>query len=90
MSSINVEIDTDSGVLSANISLSPLEAWWHGLVSRNAKSRARDLEFGAPTVLDICPHCGADPLHFTVIYAHCTQRVCRKCETVLEDLVWLL
>lgn len=91
MPSLNLELRTGAGVSLYEVPLSGICSWWEGLVSRNAQSRLRDeVAGGTSEPIDQCSNCGADPVHFTLIYINCTQRVCRKCKYVLEDLVWLL
>jgi hypothetical protein len=87
--SVSVDLSTKSGTLYS-IPLDSLAIWWGGLVARNEQSRRRDEEVGPPVVIDLCPTCDADPVHFTLVYGRCTQRVCRKCDTVLEELRWPL
>jgi len=88
--SVSIDLSTHSGTLYS-IPLDSLAVWWEGLVARNERSRRRDEEVcAAPAAIDLCPNCEADPIHFTLVYGKCTQRVCRKCSTVLEELRWPL
>ena len=90
MSSLFVDLDTDSVSVQAVIPLAPIEEWWEGLVRRNAKSRARDHDTERFLIPDLCPYCKADPLHFTVVDSDGTCRVCRKCNSIIGYLCWVL
>ena len=91
MSSLNLELRNDSGVTFYQVPVDGIVGWWQGLVERNAKSRMRDEQSASVEAIpDQCPFCEADPVHFTLVQRGCTQRICRKCDSVLEDLVWVL
>ena len=65
--------------LSADVSLSPLERWFSGLIQRNAQARMGDFE--TPPRLSVrvhCPSCGA---RAHALFPADDHRVCRRCGT---------
>jgi hypothetical protein len=86
MSSLFVDISSESGSFRAQVPLSPIEDWWQSLLKRNNRVRAAEEAQDRPSIPDLCPYCESDPVHFTVVDIGGSHRVCRKCGTVLGYL----